>query len=396
MIVNSGKQVPEIRFKGFADAWEQRKLGEMVELFSGYAFSSNDSVNSGVRWLKIANVGSGFLRWDDESFLPDDYLEKYPAYHLRKGDFVMALTRPILNHELKIAQLTDSEALLNQRVAKLIFSGDHHFSYQLLRKRTTVDEIENELSGTDPPNLSVYTINSIIVSIPFVPEQTAIGNFFRTLDTTITNHQQKLKKLRQLKTAYMQQMFPQAEEPVPRVRFKGFSSKWTEVQLSKIAEKFDNLRVPITASERVKGNIPYYGANGIQDYVEGFTHDGEFILIAEDGASDLSDYPVNLVNGKIWVNNHAHVISGIPNIVINEFLAYSLKQVCIEPFLVGGTRAKLNADVMMKLNVLIAEIKEQVTIGRFFRNLDMQITVQNQKLNKLKQLKTTYLQKMFI
>ncbi|WP_270324041.1 restriction endonuclease subunit S [Lactococcus petauri] len=147
------------------------------------------------------------------------------------------------------------------------------------------------------------------------------------------------------------------KKKVPELRFKGFTDDWEERKLSDIADRFDNLRVPITASDRKSGDTPYYGANGIQDYVEGFTHDGEFILVAEDGANDLKNYPVQYVNGKVWVNNHAHVLQGKNTITDNKFLMNSIKNFNIEPFLVGGGRAKLNADVMMKLKVLLQSLK---------------------------------------
>ena len=78
--------------------------------------------------------------------------------------------------------------------------------------------------------------------------------------------------------------------------------------MDEIAIRLDNLRIPVAESKRIKGETPYYGANGIQDYVSGFTHDGENILVAEDGANDLNNYPVYYVKGRIWVNNHAHVL----------------------------------------------------------------------------------------
>ena len=142
-------------------------------------------------------------------------------------------------------------------------------------------------------------------------------------------------------------------------------------------------------------NPPYYGANGIQDYVEGFTHDGEFILVAEDGANDLKNYPVQYVNGKVWVNNHAHVLQGKNTITDNKFLMNSIKNFNIERFLVGGGRAKLNADVMMKLNILLPTFDEQEKIGSFFQQLDNTITLHQRKLDLLKEQKKSYLQKMF-
>ncbi|OXT08832.1 restriction endonuclease subunit S, partial [Lacticaseibacillus rhamnosus] len=140
---------------------------------------------------------------------------------------------------------------------------------------------------------------------------------------------------------------------------------------------------------------PYYGANGIQDHVEGFTHDGEFILVAEDGANDLQNYPVQYVDGKVWVNNHAHVLQAKEETADNKFLMNALKHTNIEPYLVGGGRAKLNADVMMKIDFKVPTLPEQIQIGKFFDNLDHLITLHQRKLELLKRLKQGYLQKLF-
>ena len=142
-----------------------------------------------------------------------------------------------------------------------------------------------------------------------------------------------------------------------------------------MANRFDNLRIPVAANLRIPGTTPYYGANGIQDYVDGFTHDGEFVLVAEDGANDLKNYPVKCVNGRIWVNNHAHVLQSKPDLADNQFLAYSISQADIESLLVGGGRAKLNAEVMMGIELIIPGLQEQAAIGRYLRQLDDLITL---------------------
>ena len=181
----------------------------------------------------------------------------------------------------------------------------------------------------------------------------------------------------------------------PSIRFKGFTDAWEQREVSEIAERYDNLRVPVAANLRTKGNTPYYGANGIQDYVEGFTHEGEFILVAEDGANDLENYPVNYVNGRVWVNNHAHVLQGKSKIANNRFLGYAISKVDIASVLVGGGRAKLNADVMMSLDLKIPNFEEQVEIGEFFSNLDNLITLHQRKYETLKNIKKSMLEKMF-
>lgn len=155
---------------------------------------------------------------------------------------------------------------------------------------------------------------------------------------------------------------------------------WEQRKLNLLADRYDNLRIPVTESNRISGTTPYYGANGILDYVDGFTHDGEFVLIAEDGANDLNNYPVHYVNGKVWVNNHAHVIQAREGISDNRFLQYSFKTFNIEPYLVGGSRAKLNANIMMELVINAPKIEEQVQIGRFFKDLDNLITLHQREV----------------
>ena len=181
----------------------------------------------------------------------------------------------------------------------------------------------------------------------------------------------------------------------PSIRFKGFTDPWEQRKVFEIADRFDNLRVPVAANLRIPGNTPYYGANGIQDYVEGYTHDGEYILVAEDGASDLKNYPVNYVNGRIWVNNHAHVLQGKEKIANNKFLSYAMRLADIESVLVGGGRAKLNADIMMNLDIAIPSFNEQEQIGAYFSNLDNLITLHQRKYNKLLNVKKSMLEKMF-
>ncbi len=171
---------------------------------------------------------------------------------------------------------------------------------------------------------------------------------------------------------------------------------WELRKLGEVAKRYDNLRIPISEGKRERGNIPYYGANGIQDYVKGFTHQGEFVLVAEDGANDVINYPVRYVEGKIWVNNHAHVLQGKKDILDNHFLTYIIKSIKIAPFLVGGSRSKLNSNTMMNMSINVAPFREQQKIGTLFKHLDSLITLHQRELELLKTLKKTMLQQMFV
>lgn len=154
-----------------------------------------------------------------------------------------------------------------------------------------------------------------------------------------------------------------------------YSLSWEQRKVREITDRYDNLRIPVAASLRIAGTTPYYGANGIQDYVEGYTHDGEFILVAEDGANDLKNYPVKCVKGRIWVNNHAHVLQGKCACADNQFLAYAISQADIESLLVGGGRAKLNAETLMDIELLLPSKDEQIQIGSYLARLDNLITL---------------------
>ena len=175
-------------------------------------------------------------------------------------------------------------------------------------------------------------------------------------------------------------MFPKNSSKIPEIRFKGFTDDWEQRKLDDICNRYDNLRVPVAANERISGTIPYYGANGIQDYVKGYTHDGEFVLVAEDGANDLKNYPVQYVNGLFWANNHVHVLQAKDRIASNKYLKYAISQTNIEPLLVGGGRAKLNANIMMDIDVHMPKnIEEQKNIGEFISNVDNLITLHQRK-----------------
>ncbi|WP_236159824.1 restriction endonuclease subunit S, partial [Lactobacillus delbrueckii] len=244
-------------------------------------------------------------------------------------------------------------------------------------------------------NLNSDIVGNQSVAFPTTSEQERIANFFSELDTAITLHEEKKQQLKCLKSALLQKMFAY-KSGYPAIRFEGFSDEWEQCKLGDVADRFDNLRVPVIANLRKNGDTPYYGANGIQDYVDGYTHDGEYILVAEDGANNLKNYPINYVSGRIWVNNHAHVLQAIPYLASTRFLGYEIGRSNIVSLLVGGGRAKLNADALMNMNLNLPKIKEQELIADLFQKVEISITLQNYKLDKLKNLKSSLLKKMFI
>ncbi len=110
----------------------------------------------------------------------------------------------------------------------------------------------------------------------------------------------------------------------------GAKVEWTVLGNEKYIEIANSQRKPVKADSRIPGKNPYYGANNIQDYVEGYTHDGEFILVAEDGSASLKNYSIQWAVGKFWANNHVHVLRGKGDLD-NRFLYHYLKTINFIP-----------------------------------------------------------------
>lgn len=385
-------KIPSIRFKGFTNAWELRRLGDLlVERNIQVPENEEYPLMSFVQGLGVTPKGDRY----DRSFLVTSSEKKYKVTEY--GDFIYSSN----NLETGSIGFNRTGKAVISPVYSIFYSKNNLESRYigiLSPRKDFIAKMTRYRQGVIYGQWRIHESDflEIKILIPTEKEQKEIIQTFDTLDNLITLHQRKLDKTKELKKTMLSKMFPKNGEDKPELRFSGFTGAWEQCVVDEIANRFDNLRIPVSASERVKGNIPYYGANGIQDYVEGFTHEGGFVLVAEDGANDLKNYPVQYVNGKVWVNNHAHVLQSKGGISDNVFLMNSLKNINIEPFLVGGGRPKLNADVMMKISLLIPSLQEQTQIGIFFESLDNLITLHQRELEKLKNIKKTLLKHMFV
>ena len=254
--------------------------------------------------------------------------------------------------------------------------------------------LDSQATQNAQKNINLQVLKPLELFAPSIEEQTKIASFLSNVDEKISQLTQKHQLLSQYKQGMMQKLFSQ------QIRFKADDGsefgEWVEWKFASCIDIFDNLRKPVSASERKVGFTPYYGANGIQSYIDGYTHEGEFILIAEDGANDLINYPVQYVNGKIWVNNHAHVVSGKQHIVDNKFLKYRLGSIDFTKYLVGGGRAKLNAGAMKEIAFLLPCLEEQTKIANFLSAIDQKIEVVAQQIEQAKIWKKGLLQQMFV
>ena len=363
---------PAIRFKGFSDAWEQRKLGELVDrvvrkntnnestlpLTISAQYGLVDQITYFNNRVASRDVSNYYLVLNGEFAYNKSTSDGYPFGAVKRLDLY---EKGVLS-TLYIVFAPKKEQQIDSDYLTVFFDTDRW--HKGVAERAAEGARNHGLL-----NISAEDFFDIDLSVPKdIVEQKQIGAFIRQLDSLITLHQRECISF----TARAGRLILTANK-------KRNTSSWEQRKVQDVADRFDNLRIPVAANLRVHGTTPYYGANGIQDYVEGFTHDGEFVLVAEDGANDLKNYPVKCVNGRIWVNNHAHVLQGKAGISDNSFLAFAISQSDIESLLVGGSRAKLNAETLMSIEFKLPCLQEQYRIGEYLTQLDNLITLHQRK-----------------
>lgn len=181
----------------------------------------------------------------------------------------------------------------------------------------------------------------------------------------------------------------------PQLRFPGFTGEWSEKKLGEVTNNEDSKRRPISKMNRNEGSFPYYGANGIQDYVDEYLFDGEYLLVGEDGSVINKDQTpvINWAAGKFWVNNHAHVLSEKRDYCL-KYISLILSTIKI-PGLVTGIPPKLNQENLSNISILLPSPAEQQKIADCLSALDDLISAQGEKVDALKTRKKGLMQQLF-
>ncbi|MFO6224493.1 restriction endonuclease subunit S, partial [Pseudomonas aeruginosa] len=263
-----------------------------------------------------------------------------------------------------------------------------------LRKHITSGARSNGLL-----NISKEAFYGVAIPVPSHAEQQKIADCLSSLDDLIAAETQKLDTLKTHKKGLMQQLFPREGEAVPRLRFPEFreAGEWATKTLAELAENLDNRRVPVTEKDRTKGNIPYYGASGIVDYIRDFIFDEDLLCISEDGANlRARTAPIAFsISGKTWVNNHAHVLR-FDSKCVQKIVEDYLNSISLEDYLTGMAQPKLNRAMLDTIPVPVPQDDdEQQAVSDCLSSLDDLITAQSQKIDAIKIHKKGLIQQLF-
>ncbi|EGO8268660.1 restriction endonuclease subunit S [Enterococcus faecalis] len=397
------KNSPNLRFKGFTEDWELCKLGDITESFSG---GTPQAGNSDYYDGEIPFIRSGEINDSQtELFITEKGLNNSSAKIVEKGDILYALYGAT-SGEVGISQINGA---INQAILAIrpIKEDEPYLIAQwLLKQKESI--IRTYLQGGQG-NLSSSIVKELVLKLPKdKAEQAKIGTFFKQLDDTITLHQRKLEQLKELKKAYLQVMFPAKDERVPKVRFAAFEGEWAHRKLGEITESFSGGTPTVGKSEYYGGDIPFIRSGEISS-------DSTELFITENGLNSSSAKMVKVgdilyalygaTSGEVGISKITGAINQAilairPSKNDNSYLIIQWlrkqKNTIISTYLQGG-QGNLSSSIVKNLIIMLPQNKEeQEKVGIFFKRLDDIITLHQNKLEQLKDLKTSYLQNMFI
>ena len=284
----------------------------------------------------------------------------------------------------------DNKYTLNQRICALRTKQIPLYYMMQINRNDYFMKFDD---GVKQTNLRKDDVLACPVYSTTIKEQTKIADFLSLIDQRIEKQRQLVESLKKYKRGLLSAIFDR------KIKFKDTDfSLWKNVRLSECCLGFDNKRQPISSELREKGSVPYYGANGIQDYVKDYIFDGEYILLAEDGGyfDEFQTKPIaQHITGKSWVNNHAHVLQATKN-NCTRCIYYTLVHKDIRKYINGSSRAKLNQEDMWQIVISLPNLEQQIKIAHFMSSIDKSLSIEEKLLTALEEKKRGLLQQMFI
>ena len=388
-------KVPAIRFAGFTDPWEQRKLGDVADIKTGpfgTLLHAEDYVDDGIPIVTTEHFKTGVLPKDKEGIpqVSEEDAKRLEQYRAKEGDILFSRVGSVdANAQVFAGQdgwLFSGRVLRARPDLTLVSSAYLHYELETEEVKSSV--ISRAVGGT------MASINTeILFQTPvFIPakmtEQNKIGSTCARLDSLITLHQRKYDKLVVFKKSMLEKMFPKDGESVPEIRFAGFTDPWEQRKFSDI--------VDVCSGKDYKhleeGPIPVYGTGGFMTSVdEALSYDRDAVGIGRKGTIDKP----YLLKAPFWTVDT--LFYAIPKSDMDlEFVHCSFLNVDWKSKDESTGLPSLSKEAINETIALVPSFNEQSRLGEFFSDLDSLITLHQRKLELLQNIKKSLLDKMFV
>ena len=385
MFPKNGEKVPELRFAGFADDWEERKLGELGSVaMNRRIFKDQTSENEEVPFFKIGTFGSkpdAFISRE----LFEEYKLKYPYPEI--GDVLISASGSIGR---TVVYQGEDEYFQDSNIVWL--KHDNRLDNKFLKQFYSIVKWQG-LEGSTIKRLYNKNILDTDISIPSTIEQNKIGMFFEQLDDTIALHQRKCDQTKELKKTMLQKMFPKKGERIPEIRFPEFTDEWEEKKLGEVVDR----EIKGKAKANMQGTKSIYLET---EYLNG----GETTFVDSDADIEEDDILI------LWDGSQAGTVyHGFFGALGSTLKAYRPKesgkfvyyQLVAHQEMIFQRYRTPNIPHVIKtftdeFSVFTTSLSEQERIGNFFKHLDTLIALHQSKCDSLKELKKTLLRQLFV
>lgn len=385
---------PQYRFDSFEGEWEEKELGDIVQITMGQSPSSQNYTTNPSDYILVqgnADIKNGYVFprvWTTQITKQAD-----------KGDIILSVRAPVGD-----VGKTNYHVIIGRGVAAI---KGNEFIFQILKYLKEIGYWKRISTGSTFDSISSSDIKYAKIQIPSLPEQEAIGELFQMFDQLIQLQDQKLATLKEQKQTFLRKMFPAQGQKVPEIRLQGFKGEWEEKKLGEISRMFSGGTPNVGIPEYYNGNIPFIRSAEINS-------DQTELSITDKGLSNSSAKLVEkntllyalygATSGEVGLSRisgaiNQAILAIIPekkysSLFIKNWL-YKQKSSIIEKYLQGG-QGNLSGSIVKELTIHFPSLSEQEAIGNFFQTLDQQIAQSEEKLTELKALKQTLLNRLFV
>ena len=417
--MQDNEKKPALRFKGFTDPWEQRKLGDISEIKTGpfgSTLHADDYVSDGIPIITTEHFKTGSLPTDKYGLpqVSENDFSRLSAYILNAGDIVFSRVGSV-----------DINALITPFQSTWLFSGrvlrvrpqnknSSQFLHTLLETEDVKNDIRTRAVGQTMPSINTEILKTTPLRLPeSTLEQEQLGKYFLNLDTLITLHQRKYEKLVNIKKSMLDKMFPKNGASVPEIRFKGFTDPWEQRKLGEIA--VFSKGVGYSKNDLCEEGTPIilYGRlytkyetcifdvdTFVKEKAGGVYSKGGEVIVPASGetAEDISIASV-VVKPGILLGGDLNIVSPTAE-YDSAFLALTISSGATHKYLSSLAQGKSvvhlhNADIQ-SVSAKFPTKREQEKIHLLFGKIDTLITLHQRKLEKLQNIKKSCLEKMFV